>query len=75
MDPRRNSQPTSEGATPYMEMESTTSPWTELFQEEKQAGSAPASGGQSKTAPAPRQPETDSTRATHDALSAIFDAQ
>jgi hypothetical protein len=58
-----------------MEMESTTSPWTELFLEEKQASSAPASGGQPKTAPAPGRQETDSTRATHDALSAIFDAQ
>jgi hypothetical protein len=52
-----------------LEMQSNTSPWTELFQDDAAAAEAQGSAAESSAA---AWHSTDDERPTHDALSAIF---
>jgi hypothetical protein len=64
----------------FMEMESTTSPWTELYQHEDEQNTPSQhtrqytrqrAGSKTQTMPAS---DSDADRPTHDALSAIYGA-
>lgn len=57
-----------------VEMESNSSPWTDVFQEEGHAASsdATATDGPSQSERAPQSGTDSDSRATHEALSVIF---
>jgi hypothetical protein len=60
----------SDKDTGYMEMDSTTSPWTELYAAESPAES-PARG-EARAQTTSHEGQSDADRPTHDALTTIF---